>query len=154
AAAARRCGDRVRAASKSRGRDRPCSSASGGMTRSGTRVAVRPCPMNVTRVASWLLLVLSTSIPVFALAPAAQEPPPPPLWDIQSGAAFGGTSGNTDTTTTGADFSANRRGLVWLLEAAAKAVRTSTNDETTAERFLGDVRGKRKLTEILGLSTG
>jgi putative salt-induced outer membrane protein YdiY len=110
--------------------------------------------MSVTRVASWLLILLSASVPVFAQAPAANEPPPPPLWDIQLGAAFVGTSGNTETTTTGADFAANRRGPVWLLEATAKAVKTSSEDQTTAERFLGQVRGKRKLNEILSLSTG
>jgi putative salt-induced outer membrane protein YdiY len=110
--------------------------------------------MSVTRVGSFLLIVLSASVPVLAQPPAPQEPPPPPLWDLQLGAAFVGTSGNTDTTTTGADFSANRRGLVWLLEATAKAVHTTTDDETTAERYLGDVRGRRKLNELLGLSTG
>jgi putative salt-induced outer membrane protein len=112
--------------------------------------------MNVTRVGSYTFLFLCLTDLAFAQPPAppATPPPPPPLWDVQVGAAFVGTSGNTDTTTTGADFSAHRRGLVWLLEATAKAVHTSSDDETTAERYLGDVRGTRKLRDRIGLSTG
>jgi putative salt-induced outer membrane protein len=113
--------------------------------------------MHVTRICSYCFLFLGLTNLAFAQPPApaaAPPPPPPPLWDIQLGAAFVGTSGNTDTSTTGADFSAHRRGLVWQLEATAKAVHTATDDETTAERYLGDVRGKRKLTDRIGLSTG
>jgi len=73
---------------------------------------------------------------------------------MQVGASFVGTSGNSDTASTGADFIAHRRGLVWQIESAATAVRTNTNDETTAERYLGMLRGQRKLTPIIGLSTG
>jgi putative salt-induced outer membrane protein YdiY len=102
----------------------------------------------------------------FLLAPAlvllcstqgiAQAPPkePPPLWDAQLGASFVGTSGNSDTASTGADFAAHRRGAVWLIDAAATAVLTRSNDEKTAERYLGMVRGQRKLTPILGVSAG
>jgi putative salt-induced outer membrane protein YdiY len=93
----------------------------------------------------------------FARAAAAQTPPPkepPPLWDVQIGASFVGTSGNSDTGSTGADFSAHRRGLVWLVDATATAVQNNTDDETTAERYLAAVRGQRKLTKLLGLSAG
>jgi putative salt-induced outer membrane protein YdiY len=88
------------------------------------------------------------------VAPPPAPPPPPPLWDAQIGASFVGTSGNSDTSSGGADFSAHRRGLVWQLEAGALAVRSSTSNVKTAERFLGLVRGQRKLTTIVGLSTG
>src|SRR6185295_16917440 len=107
--------------------------------------------MRRTRLAALIVLVL------FARAAAAQTPPPkepPPLWDVQLGASFVGTSGNSDTASTGADFSAHRRGLVWLIDSTATAVRTNTNDETTAERYLAAVRGQRKLTKIIGLSAG
>ena len=73
---------------------------------------------------------------------------------MQIGASFVGTSGNSDTASTGADFSAHRRGLIWQIESSATAVRTNSNDETTAERYLGMLRGQRKLTPIIGLSTG
>jgi putative salt-induced outer membrane protein YdiY len=89
-------------------------------------------------------------------AAAAQTPPkePPPLWDVQVGASFVGTSGNSDTASTGADFAAHRRGLVWLVDSTATAVRTNSDDVTTAERYLGMLRGQRKLTSIVGLSAG
>ena len=93
----------------------------------------------------------------FARATSAQTPPPkepPPLWDVQVGASFVGTSGNSDTASTGADFSAHRRGLVWLIDGTATAVQNRTNDETTAERYLAALRGQRKLTRIIGLTTG
>src|SRR2546430_15207818 len=85
---------------------------------------------------------------------APAPPPPPPLWAAQIGASFVGTSGNSDTASTGADFAAHRRGLVWQTESSATAVRTSSLDVTTAERYLGMLRVQRKLTPIVGVSTG
>jgi putative salt-induced outer membrane protein YdiY len=100
-------------------------------------------------LASALIVICST--PDMAQAPAKE---PPPLWDAQVAASFVGTSGNSDTGSTGADFAAHRRGAVWLIDSAATAVLTRSNDEKTAERYLGMVRGQRKLTPILGLSAG
>ena len=112
-------------------------------------VAPRPCMTSTRLIVAVLLLAI-------AHAAAAQTPPkePPPLWDVQIGASFVGTSGNSDTASTGADFAAHRRGLVWLIDSTATAVRTNSNDETTAERYLGMLRGQRKLTKIIGVSTG
>src|SRR6267142_6308014 len=117
---------------------------------SGMTVAPRPC-MSSTR------LVVAVFLLGFARATAAQTPPPkepPPLWDVQIGASFVGTSGNSDTASTGADFAAHRRGLVWLIDSTATAVRTNSNDVTTAERYLAALRGQRKLTKIIGLTAG
>ncbi|HEY3045123.1 MAG TPA: DUF481 domain-containing protein [Vicinamibacterales bacterium] len=97
------------------------------------------------------LIVLTLLAPVTA---AAQTPPPPPLWDVQIGASFVGTSGNSDTSSVGADFGLHRRWPVWQFESAAAAVRSSSNDVRTAERYLGMFRGQRKLTAIVGLSAG
>jgi putative salt-induced outer membrane protein YdiY len=99
-----------------------------------------------------LLIVLTLFLP--AAAAAQTPPPPPPLWDVQIGASFVGTSGNSDTSSTGADFGLHRRWLVWQLESAASAVRTSNQDVRTAERYLGALRGQRKLTSLIGLTTG
>ena len=101
-----------------------------------------------------LLLFLITPRLAAAQPPAAAPKEPPPLWDAQLGASFVGTSGNTDTSSIGADFAAHRRGLVWQLESTATAVRVSTNDVKTAERYLGQLQGKRKLTPIIGLVAG
>jgi putative salt-induced outer membrane protein len=86
----------------------------------------------------------------------AQDAPkePPPLWDLQVGASFVGTSGNSDTASTGADFAAHRRGEVWKLESTATAVHTSDKGDTTAERYLAAIRADRTLTPIIGLSMG
>jgi len=84
----------------------------------------------------------------------AQAAPPPPVWDAQIGASFVGTSGNSETSSMGADFSAHRRRPVWQLESTATAVRTSDHDRRTAERYLAAIRGQRKLAAIVGLSTG
>jgi putative salt-induced outer membrane protein len=87
---------------------------------------------------------------------AAQAPPkePPPLWDTQLGASFVGTSGNSDTTTLGADFQLHRRWPVWQIEANANAVRTTDNGTKTAERYIGAFRANRTLTPIIGFTTG
>ncbi len=82
------------------------------------------------------------------------EKAPPPIWDVQLGASFVGTSGNSDTTTGGGDFELHRRWTLWQLESNATGVRTTTNDVKTAERYLGTIRGQRTLTSILGLSVG
>lgn len=94
-----------------------------------------------------------------AASASAQTPPPPPkepppLWDVQLGASFVGTSGNSDTTTFGSDFSMHRRWPLWKIEAAATAVRTTDRGTRTAERYLGAFRGDRKLTPRIDLSAG
>src|SRR4051812_50124343 len=96
----------------------------------------------------FLLLIVA---PAAAQTPAATPPPPPPLWDAQIGASFVGTSGNSATSSLGADFIAHRRGEIWKIESAATLVRTSSDDVTTAERYLGMLRADRKLTAIVGL---
>lgn len=84
----------------------------------------------------------------------AQAPPPPPIWDVQVGASYVGTGGNSDTSSTGADFLLHRRWPVWQIESTASAVRSSDNDVTKVERYLGGVRGQRKLSSLVALSTG
>ena len=103
-----------------------------------------------------LLLFLAAALPASAQTPPAPAapPPPPPLWDAQIGASFVGTSGNSATASTGIDFGAHRRGAVWQIESAATAVRTSSDDVTTAERYFGMVRAQRALTSIVGVTSG
>ena len=101
-----------------------------------------------------LFTVSSVGRALAQAAPAAPKDPPPPLWDLQVGASFVGTSGNSDTASTGADFAAHRRGEVWKVDATATAVHTSDKGDTTAERYLGAVRVNRTLTPMIGLSAG
>lgn len=108
--------------------------------------------MTSTRRTLILLVFLSAPLPAAAQAPA--PPPPPPLWDAQVGASFVGTSGNSETSTVGADFSANRRGSIWRIASGATAVRSSNLDVTNAERYLGLLRAQRKLTPLIALTSG
>jgi putative salt-induced outer membrane protein YdiY len=101
-----------------------------------------------------LLLLCLTAHPLFAQALPAAPPPPPPIWDVQVGASFVGTNGNSDTSSTGADFSLHRRWPVWQIESTATAVRTSASDVETAERYLAGFRGQRALTKVVKLSAG
>jgi putative salt-induced outer membrane protein YdiY len=98
-----------------------------------------------------LVLCLAAAVPAAAQTPA---PPPPPLWDVQVGASYVGTSGNSETSSVGADFGAHRRGLIWKIDSEAIAVRSSSLDVATAERYLGLLRASRKLTRLIGVSSG
>jgi putative salt-induced outer membrane protein YdiY len=104
------------------------------------------------------VLCLGAALPGRALgqtpATPQQPPPPPPVWDTQIGASFVGTSGNTDTTTFGGDFQFHHLWPVWKLEANATAVRTTDKGVSTAERYIGAIRAKRTLTDLLSLTTG
>jgi putative salt-induced outer membrane protein YdiY len=99
------------------------------------------------------LFIVTLFVPVAAIA-QTPPPPPPPLWDVQIGASFVGTSGNSDTSSVGADFGLHRRWPVWQIESTASAVRASNNDVRSAERYLGAFRGQRSLTSLLSLSAG
>jgi len=84
----------------------------------------------------------------------APAPEPPPPWELKLGASFVGTSGNSDTSSTGADFDAYRQWDVWRLEGAASAVLTSQNGEQTAEQYLAGIRAKRSLTDRISATSG
>ena len=92
----------------------------------------------------------------YAANAAAQAPAkePPPVWDAQVGASFVGTSGNSDTSTIGADFLAHRRWPVWQIESASTAIRASDRGRPTAERYVGSFRGDFTLGPRLGFSAG
>jgi len=115
------------------------------------RVAAGLCMIMRRTLATLSFLALAAPPVVHA---QAAPPPPPPLWDIQLGASFVGTSGNSDTASTGADFSAHRRWPSWQIESSATAVHTANDDVTTAERYLAMVRGKRILSSLLSVSAG
>jgi putative salt-induced outer membrane protein len=93
-----------------------------------------------------------------AAVAAAQTPDPPnklpPVWDVQIGASFVGTSGNSDTHSTGADFALRRRWPIWQIEANATAVQSSSDGTETAERYLASLRANRKLSDRIALSAG
>jgi putative salt-induced outer membrane protein YdiY len=97
------------------------------------------------------LLVL---LALAATASAQSAAPPPPLWDSQVGGSFVGTSGNTDTSTIGADFAYHGRWPVWKIESTATAVRATDTGRRTAERYIAGLRGQRKLSALVGVTAG
>jgi putative salt-induced outer membrane protein YdiY len=111
--------------------------------------------VQVARAATVAMCVLGFSGIVAAQPPpATPAPEPPPEWDVQLGAAFVGTSGNSDTSSFGASFEAHRRWLLWQMDAVAGAVQTSSNDVQTAEQYFAGLRAKRKLTERISATSG
>jgi putative salt-induced outer membrane protein YdiY len=110
---------------------------------------VRPIARSLPLVIAVLIMGASLS----AQAPAGGEPPPP-IWDVELGASFIGTSGNSDTSSVGGDFSLHRRWPLWQIEAAATSVRASTDDIRTAERYIAAFRARRRLTSRIGFATG
>src|SRR5437660_8608530 len=118
------------------------------ITGCGTRIAARPVFMRF--IHARFAVVLTLLAPSIA---AAQTPPkePPPLWDVQVGASFVGASGNSETSTLGADFSFHRRWPLWQVESAATAVRATDRDIRTAERYVGSLRADRVLWPRIGL---
>jgi putative salt-induced outer membrane protein YdiY len=115
------------------------------------------CVLIQQRGGRQLVFVAIAAFLCSARASAQTTPPtkePPPLWDIQVGGSFVGTSGNSDTTSSGADFSAHRRDRIWKLDATATAVKTTDHQTTKAERYLGKIRADLTLTLRISFSTG
>src|SRR5256885_7229373 len=97
------------------------------------RLLLRRRFMMLSRTVSMLAFYVLAALPAAAQPPAppAAPPPPPPLWDAQVGASFVGTTGNSETSSTGADFNAHRRGFARQIDSSAPAVRTSSTDPVT-----------------------
>ena len=74
--------------------------------------------MFLKRVLPLLVWSLVTASVATAQTPSKE---PPPLWDVQVGASFVGTGGNSDTSTIGADFGLHRR---WPVCSRARAERS------------------------------
>src|SRR4051812_46515009 len=107
--------------------------------------------MQTLRATLCFLTVSSIAGSVLAQAPPKE---PPPLWDTELGASFVGTTGNSRTSTAGADFQLHRRWRLSQIEASASAVSTTDRGTQTAERYLGSFRGKRALTRVVGFTAG
>jgi putative salt-induced outer membrane protein YdiY len=86
--------------------------------------------------------------------PAAPDPDAPPVWDVQLGASFVGTSGNSETSSVGANLEAHQRWPVWIVDVVASAVRTSQNSIQTAEQYMGGARVRRSLNDRIAATSG
>ena len=81
-----------------------------------------------------------------------EEPEPEPIWVGSLGLAWVATSGNTDTSTLGLDFSLDRKPEPWGLQLIARGNRAEDKnrpegeEKTTAENYLVSARAVRKLS--------
>ena len=107
--------------------------------------------------------IIAASVACGALAAQAhaQPPPstspsdePPPLWDVQLGASFVGTNGNSQSSSFGANFEGHRRWPLWVLDGVAGTVHSSANGVETAAQYFGAVRVRRTLTERISGTSG
>lgn len=79
--------------------------------------------------------------------PCPPPPPPPPLWTGSVGFSYLATSGNSDSSTLGLTAGFARRPTPWGVELTAAVNQAESEGETTAERALAGVRGKRAFGE-------
>ena len=100
--------------------------------------------MKRTMIVTVLLLTLGV-LPLLAHE-VEEEEEPEPIWVGSLGLAWVATSGNTDTSTLGLDFTLDRKPEPWGFEFAARGNRADDKGETTAENYLVSARAVRKLS--------
>ena len=83
--------------------------------------------------------------PIFAQEPEAEEAPEP-AWVGSLGLSWVATSGNTDTSSIGADFALDRKPEPWGLSLVARGTRADDQGVKTAENFLVAGRAVRALS--------
>ena len=99
-----------------------------------------------------ILILVIGAVPILAHEVEEEEPEPEPIWVGSLGLAWLATSGNTDTSTLGLDFSLDRKPEPWGLELVARGNRAEDKnrpedeDKTTAENYLVSARAVRKLS--------
>ena len=96
----------------------------------------------------WLLvvcLILSLgALPVLAQE-TTEEEAPEPIWKGSLGLAYLGTSGNSETSSFGLDFTTERRPTPWGLTITGKFNRNDDSGNLTAERYSLAGRARRAL---------
>ena len=87
--------------------------------------------------------------PVFAQETEAEEEPEP-AWVGSLGLSWVATSGNTDTSSIGADFALDRKPEPWGLSLVARGNRADDQGVKTAENLLFSARGTRAIGNRCG----
>ncbi|MCK5379734.1 MAG: DUF481 domain-containing protein [Acidobacteria bacterium] len=100
-----------------------------------------------------LIFTALVSMPAFAEeAPEAEAPDP--LWTGNAALSYVSTTGNTDTSSFGLDFSFVRRPTPWGFEIFGLFNQADDSGEKTAERSLIGVRGIREINDRWSLFGG
>ena len=89
----------------------------------------------------WLLWGL-VALPVLAQE-TTEEEAPEPIWKGSLGLAYLGTSGNSETSSFGLDFTTERRPTPWGLTITGKFNRNDDSGNLTAERYSLAGRARR-----------
>lgn len=92
-----------------------------------------------------------------AAAEGAVPAEPEPLWATEISLSYVATTGNTETTSFGSSFDAERRPVPWGVHFFASYDRAEDRDVLQGERAYGGVRGTRALGErweLFGEVTG
>jgi putative salt-induced outer membrane protein YdiY len=103
------------------------------------------------RPARAFLLAIAAALAV--ARPSLAQAPAPPAWDLELGASFVGTSGNAETSSTGANLTLHRRWPNWQIESESTAIRDQENGSRTTERYLTSLRAQRPLSPLVGMTT-
>jgi len=93
-----------------------------------------------------IVTALIFTLGAFPLLAQETEEEEEPLWEGSLGLAWVATSGNTDTSTLGLDFTLDRRPEPWGFEFAARGNRAENSGVKTAENYLVSGRAVRTLS--------
>ncbi len=85
--------------------------------------------------------------PLLAQEAGDAEETPEPMWKSSLGLAYIGTSGNSETSSFGLDFSTERQPTPWGLKIDGKFNRNEDNNVLTAERYYLGGRAMRALSD-------
>ena len=99
-----------------------------------------------------LTILMTVALPVWA--EETDEATVEPLWEGSVGLSYLSTSGNSDTTSFGLDFTAKRRPNPWGYEFFGLFSRAEESGTLTAERYFGGARGLRSLGDRWNLFAG
>lgn len=97
------------------------------------------------------LVVAGSAAPALA---EESDGAPEPNWKNKLGLSYVGTSGNTDTSSLGLDFSSERRPAPWGLNLIATFTRAEDGGVVTAEQYLVGARASRELDARWSLFAG
>ena len=83
-----------------------------------------------------LALASAAAVSMLLARPAAAQDAPPPLWEVELGASFVGTSGNAQTSSTGVNVKVHRHWTAWQIESLTTAIRTKEDGLEAKGRYV------------------